>query len=110
MMGAMRSSMTELIQQRRAEVSELCTRHQVKLLELFGSAAGNEFDPQRSDLDFLVEFLPMPPSAHSRCYFRLWFALEDLFGRKVDLVEALAVANPYFLQSIKHSRQTLYAA
>jgi hypothetical protein len=40
----------------------------------------------------------------------LWFALEDLLGRKVDLVEAPAVVNPCFLRSINENRRVLYAA
>jgi predicted nucleotidyltransferase len=102
--------MIELIEQRRAELTALCRLHHVKRLELFGSAAQDAFDPHSSDLDFLVDFLPLTPSAHSRSYFGLWFALEDLFGRHVDLVEAPAATNPYFLQSIRSSRQELYAA
>jgi len=100
----------ELIEQHRAELAELCRRHHVKTLEVVGSAAVGAFDPVRSDVDFLVDFLPAPPSAHSRSYFELWFALQDLYGRQVDLVEAPAVQNPYFLASIRPSRRLLYAA
>ena len=102
--------MTELLEQRRPELTELCRRHHVQTLEVFGSAADGTFDSSRSDLDFLVDFLPLPPSAHSKAYFGLWFALQDLFGRKVDLVETPAVNNPFFLQSIRQSRRVLYAA
>lgn len=102
--------MTELIEQHRLQVIELCRRHHVRTLEVFGSAVAGTFDPRRSDLDFLVDFRPMPPSAHSKAYFGLWFALEDLLGCKVDLVETPAVSNPYFLRSIKETRRVLYAA
>jgi hypothetical protein len=102
--------MIDLIEQHRTEWTELCRRHRVKSLELFGSGADGTFDPHHSDLDFLVDFLPLPPAEHSRAYFGLWFALEDLFGRPVDLVEAPAATNPYFLQTIQSSRHVLYAA
>ena len=102
--------MTALIDQHRETLSELCQRHHVRLLELFGSGADASFNPERSDLDFLVEFQLMPPAEHSRAYFGLWFALEDLFGRKIDLVEGPAVTNPYFLKAIGSSRRVLYAA
>jgi predicted nucleotidyltransferase len=102
--------MTELLERGRPELIELCRRHHVKTLELFGSAAAGTFDPRQSDLDFLVDFLPMPPSAHSKAYFGLWFASQDLFGRKVDLVESPAVANPDFLRSINQNRRVLCAA
>lgn len=102
--------MREFIERHELELAELCRRYDVKALELFGSASNGDFDAVRSDLDFLVEFQPMPPAAHSQAYFGLWFALEDLFGRKVDLVETSAVTNPYFLQEIQRSRRVLYAA
>jgi len=105
-----RPTMTELIENRLAELTELCRCHHVKTLELFGSAAEDAFNPQSSDVDFLVDFLPLPPTAHSQAYFGLWFALAELFGRKVDLVETPAVTNPYFLKSIHSSRRVLYAA
>lgn len=102
--------MREMIDQHEREVTELCQRHHVKTLELCGSASSGPFSERDSDLDFLVEFQPMPPGAHSRDYFGLWFALEDLFGRKVDLVETPAVTNPYFLREIHASRRVLYGA
>jgi uncharacterized protein len=50
------------------------------------------------------------PSESARCYFAFLFALQNLFGRDVDLVETAAVQNPYFLQSIAKDRVLLYAA
>lgn len=48
--------MIERIIERRAEVAELCRRYKVRPLALFGSALREDFDPERRDLDFLVEF------------------------------------------------------
>ena len=50
--------MLPLIHARREEVAELCRRFHVRRLEVFGSAARGDFDPERSDVDFLVEFDP----------------------------------------------------
>jgi predicted nucleotidyltransferase len=102
--------MFQLIQVRDREVAGLCRRFHVKTLELFGSATSGDFNLEKSDIDFLVEFLPLEPGLHAKAYFGLWFALRDLFGRKVDLVETAAVRNPYFLKVIKDQRQVLYAA
>ena len=45
------------IADRREELAELCRRHGVVCLEVFGSAArATDFDPLASDADFLVEF------------------------------------------------------
>ena len=49
---------------------------------LFGSAVRGELNPD-SDLDFVVEF---EPGAGFDEYMDLKFLLEELFGRRVDLV------------------------
>ena len=102
--------MIDLIDRHRTELAELCRRYRVKTLEVFGSAADGTFDPDRSDLDFLVDFQPMEPGPHANSYFGFWFGLQDLFQRHVDLVEAPAITNPYFRQAIEPHRMTVYAA
>jgi predicted nucleotidyltransferase len=93
-----------------AEVESLCRRYRVRRLELFGSAATGRFQPGKSDLDFLVEFEPLPAGTYADTYFGLMEAFEELFGRPVDLVVAAAIRNPYFRQSVERTRQLLYAA
>ena len=51
--------MIDLIERHRDELADLCRRHHVRTLEVFGSAADGTFNPATSDLDFLVEFLPL---------------------------------------------------
>ena len=99
-----------LVEQKRAELRLLCERFKVKRLELFGSATRADFDAERSDVDFLVEFLHLEPGEHADAYFGLLEGLEDLFGRRIDLVMPGAVKNPYFLEAINKTRQVLYAA
>jgi len=94
----------------REELGELCRRFHVRRLEIFGSAARGDFDPARSDLDFLVEFQPLQPSAYVDAFFGLKEALEQLFGRPVDLVSAASIGNPYFRQSVERTKALLYAA
>ncbi len=102
--------MIDLIEQHREELAELCRRYRVRTLELFGSAADGTFDPTRSDLDFLVEFLPEAAGRIFDGYFDLKEALEQLFGHEVDLVMPRAIRNPYFLKAVNQQRQVLYAA
>ena len=80
----------------------------VRRLGLFGSAVTGGFDPQRSDLDLLVEFEPMPPGAYADAYFGLREQLEILFGRAIDLLTETALANPYLRRRIDAERQTLF--
>lgn len=83
----------------RAEALEaLCRRRGVAHLDLFGSAATDVFDPARSDIDFLVEFLPDPPEGALRAFLDLKRGLEVLFDGEVDLVDGppARLRNPYF--------------
>ena len=98
------------IEEQRAELAELCRRHHVLRLAVFGSATRDDFDPQRSDLDFLVDFESLPPGQYADAFFGLLQSLERLFGREVDLVVASAIRNPYFRQSIDQTKTLLYAA
>ena len=98
------------ISSRREELRELCQRFHVRRLDLFGSAAGDDFDPARSDLDFLVEFRPTPPGGYADAFFGLKESLEQLFGRPVDLVAAAAIRNPFFRESVEGAKVPLYAA
>ncbi len=98
------------IDQKREELAELCRRHRVRRLALFGSATREDFDPERSDLDFLVQFEPLAPGTYADTYFGLLESLQQLFGRQVDLVEAGSVRNPYIRREIDAQQETLYAA
>jgi uncharacterized protein len=102
--------MIDLIEKHRDELESLCRQYRVRTLELFGSAADGTFDPNHSDLDFLVEFLPLAGGQLAPDYFGLLHALEDLFGRKIDLVMPRAIRNPYFQRGVNQSRTVIYAA
>ena len=94
----------------REELQELCRRFHVRRLDLFGSAARGDFNPERSDIDFIVEFDRSAPQHPFDAYFGLKEELEALFGRKVDLVELSAVRNPYLKSSIDASREPVFEA
>ena len=83
--------MHALIEARRPAIETLCRRFHVQKLEVFGSAArGQDFDPARSDADFLVTFAPEAERSFATL-FDLQQALEDLLGLSVDLVERPAI-------------------
>ena len=102
--------MREQIERKREQIAQLCRQYQVRRLALFGSALTEDFDPERSDLDFVVEFETLPSGTYADTYFGLINALESLFGRHVDLIESGSVRNPYFRQEIESRQETLYAA
>lgn len=102
--------MIPVIEQRADELKRLCLQYGVRRLDLFGSAATGPYDPEESDLDFLVEFQPAALDAYADAYFGLLEALGRLFGRPVDLVVESAIKNPYFLQSVERTRAPVYEA
>ena len=102
--------MHPVIDQHRDALAELCRRHHVARLDVFGSAATGDFDPQRSDIDLLVEFADVPEAKTFRAYFALLADLEALFGRPVDLVEPVGVRNQYYWKGINATRRELFDA
>lgn len=102
--------MSHLILQKLDEIRQLCRRYHVAQLWLFGSATGHHFDPDRSDLDFLVRYQPGHESTAWDDYWGLREGLEALFDRRVDLVDRDAMRNPYVIRSVEASREVLYAA
>ena len=106
----MRAPLPEIIEHRQSDIRGLAERHHVASLALFGSAAAGEFDPSRSDLDFVVSFREMTAAQHADAYFGLLEGLENLFGRQVDLLEDAAIRNPFLREAIDHSKRSLYEA
>ncbi len=97
------------IADKKEKLAELCRRHGVARLEVFGSAArGAYFDLQTSDVDFLVEFNPDGDLRPFHQFFDLADALRHTLGRSVDLVESGIVRNPYLRAAIDRSREVVY--
>ena len=88
----------------------ICRQYGVRRLELFGSAAREDYDHAESDLDFLVEFDPHQTQRAFENYFGLREDLASLFDRPIDLVMDNAVRNPYVRAEIDRDRTLLYAA
>ena len=105
------SEVPQFIRDKRDSIVSLCRQHHVVRLELFGSAATGRFDPDRSDLDFLVEFdMSADVASWLDNYFDFRQALADLFGRSVDFVALRAVRNAYVRARIESQRLPVYAA
>lgn len=102
--------MISLVKKNIQLLNQLCGELKVKNLELFGSAVDDKSFASDSDIDFLVEFMPMDPTKHSKAYFQLLEKLQDLFKMPIDLVEINAVKNPYFIESINKKKEKIYAA
>jgi predicted nucleotidyltransferase len=86
-----------------------CARHGVERLRVFGSVLSERFNPDTSDIDFLVAFQPRRENVFND-YFELKFELERIVGRAVDLVVERSVKNPFFKASAFGAAQDIYAA
>lgn len=92
-------------------IRALCEAFGVARLEVFGSINTPAFDPARSDVDFLVTY----PEGYDygpwlARHYELRDRLEDVVGRKVDLLINTAFENRFFVRSLNESRRELFAA
>lgn len=102
--------MTHLVSDKLNAIQQACLRYRVRRLGLFGSATGPEFDPERSDVDLVVQFDRDGPGGAFDQYLSLLESLEAVLGRRVDLVNERAIENPYFRRAVERSRVDLLAA
>lgn len=103
-------NMISEITDKKEQLDSLCKRYKVSALYLFGSATTSEFNDQ-SDIDFAVVFdSNLDPVEHGEAYFGLYDALNDLYGRKIDLLSYRVVKNPVFKSELDRTKITLYAA
>lgn len=103
--------MHDAIADKQEALVELCRLHGVTRLEIFGSGArGDDFDPDTSDADFLVEFCRQDKNCTLDQYFDFRDALSLALGRSVDLVEVGAIRNPYLRAAINKSKELIYAS
>lgn len=101
--------MSPLVESLREPIIALCKAHGVRQLDVFGSAAREDFDPQHSDFDAVVEFSSDQHGSLQQ-YFGLKQQLETLLQRPVDLVELRAMPDTRLKRIIQRSKVPLYAA
>ena len=97
----------DIIEKNRQSIHELCIKHKVGKLFVFGSVLTNNFRKD-SDIDLIVDFKEVDLYDYADNYFDLKFSLENLFKREVDLLEDKAIKNPYLRETINSSKQLIY--
>jgi predicted nucleotidyltransferase len=104
--------MVSIVSENLDKIIALCRTMQVESLYLFGSAVHGQAFTADSDLDFLLRYkkdnegLPLAPFD----YFDLLFSLEEITGRKVDLVVADGIKNYFFLEQVEKEKVRIYEA
>ena len=103
--------MNPLIERNRQAILSLCRSYGVARLELFGSAATDAFDPERSDVDFLVTYPPGYDFGPWLGRFQdLEEALAGVLGHKVNLVMTSALKNRLFAREAAKTRTVIHDA
>lgn len=99
----------KLIELNLQRIIELCKKHRVKSLSVFGSILTDKFN-ENSDVDLLVNFEPVDHETfdYVNNYFGFRDALELLFNRKVDLIEEKGLRNKYFIAQVNRTKQQIY--
>ena len=98
-----------IIEKNIEKIRELCKKHKVANLFVFGSVLTDRFT-KGSDIDFIVDFNDVDLYDYADNYFDFKFSLEDILNRDVDLLEDKAVKNPYLRKSIDSSKQLVYGS
>lgn len=103
--------MIALITDNQAAIAALCREFGIRKLEVFGSAVTGAFDPDRSDVDFIVAYPPNYDFGPWLARFQeLEEALADVLGRDVNLVMTSALKNRWFEREAARTRTVIYDA
>ena len=102
--------MIALIENKKAELLNLCKKFHVSKLSVFGSIVSGTLK-QDSDIDFLVSFEDgLDPIVRGQYYWDLIDSFEKLFQRKIDLVVESSMKNKFFIDEVNQTKQQLYVA
>ena len=99
----------QLIEINIRKIIDICKRFHVRKLWVFGSILTSRFN-DKSDVDLCVDFdkSRIDIFDYADNFFDFQYALEEIFGRKVDITEDGAVKNPYFRQELNKTRRLIY--
>ena len=90
------------------KIIALCKMYKVKSLYVFGSILTPRFN-ENSDVDFSATFNhDSDPLVAGENFMEFYMALEDLMGRRIDLVDEDYLKNPYFIEELNETKQLIY--
>lgn len=100
-----------LIEMNIDKIAALCRKYKVVKLWIFGSILTSRFN-ENSDVDFSVDFDSEAINSEGLDWVDIFFGfmheLESLLGRKVDLVDEVAIRNPFFRKELDATKQLIY--
>ena len=102
--------MVAIVQNKIPEIIDLCKKHKVKSLYLFGSATDAKYFTKKSDVDFLYEYdkKKIKELDYTDTYFDFLFSLQKILKRNIDLMPTEKLKNPYLLEQINSEKIKIY--
>ena len=97
----------KLIENNIQKIIDLCKRHKVHKLFVFGSVLTDRFNDD-SDVDLVVDFNKTEVEDYFDNYFDFKYSLQDLLGREIDLLEEQTIKNPYLKKNIDSTKMLIY--
>ncbi len=97
----------KLIEMNIDNIIALCKKYKVAKLWVFGSILTSRFNDD-SDVDFSVIFHYDQINDLFVTFFDFIEELQQLLGRKVDLVDETAVKNLYFRRELDRTKYLIY--
>ncbi len=85
------------------QIKDLCRKYKVRRLFAFGSVLTDKFNEQ-SDVDLIVDFDKNAIKDYFLNYFDFKYALENVLGRQVDLLEEQPIRNSYLKKNIESTK------
>lgn len=101
--------MIELVASRKPKIAAICREHGVQALWLFGSAAKGAWNPETSDLDFLVD-MGNRDARYAKRLMRTIVDLERVFGVQVDMTTSDQVTSDWFREHVDASKELMFEA
>ena len=97
----------QLIENYIHKIIDLCKKHKVQKLFVFGSILTNRFN-DKSDVDLVVDFNKKEVEDYFDNYFDFKYSLEELLGREIDLLEEQTIKNPYLKKNVDATKTLIY--
>lgn len=109
--------MIDIVKNNLQRIQEVCKKHHVQSLYLFGSAVNATLYKPTSDIDFLYKIDIENFNGwidgeydYTDNLMSLEKALTNLLNSKIDLVPDITIQNKYFKKSVETTKQVIYEA
>ena len=96
--------MNPVVEELLPQIKQILLENRVKKAYLFGSVCGNTFK-DTSDIDLLIRFHDdVDPEERGELWWNIYFSLESILNRNIDLLTEHSLKNPYLVSEIEKTR------